>query len=72
MSMSCLDDVETRIHDRLAAHGHPALRRLSWEIRRGVLVLHGRVPNFYLKQVAQEAVADLDEVRQVINRIEVI
>ena len=66
-----IDDVETRIQDRLASHGDPALRRLSWNFDGGVLVLNGRVPSFYLKQVAQEAVSHLDEVLQVVNRIEV-
>ncbi|HVC96013.1 MAG TPA: BON domain-containing protein [Pirellulales bacterium] len=66
-----IDEVETRIQDRLSAHGDPALRRLSWHLDSGVLVLSGRLPSFYLKQVAQEAVSHLDEVLQVVNRIEV-
>jgi osmotically-inducible protein OsmY len=66
-----IDEVETRIQNQLAAHGDPALRQLSWNLDGGVLVLSGQLPSFYLKQVAQEAVAHLDEVREVVNCIEV-
>jgi len=71
MHPSFIDEVEARIQDRLAAHGDPALRRLSWNLDGGVLVLNGRLPSFYLTQVAQEVVANLDEVLQVVNCIEV-
>ena len=37
--------------------------------RGGVLLLGGEVPNFYLKQVAQELVAQVAGVTQVINKI---
>jgi osmotically-inducible protein OsmY len=38
---------------------------------QGTLVLRGRLPSFYYKQMAQEAVRDLEGVRKVVNRIEV-
>jgi osmotically-inducible protein OsmY len=36
------------------------------------LFLHGQVPSFYFKQLAQEAVVDLEGVEQVVNEIEVL
>jgi osmotically-inducible protein OsmY len=48
------------------------MQRLWCEFENGRLVLHGQVPSFYFKQLAQEAVANLDGVRQVVNEIEVI
>ena len=49
-----------------------ALRYVSCDCRGGVLVLRGRLPTYYLKQVAQEAVARLEGVKGVENRIEVV
>ena len=46
------------------------LRRL--EYYQGVLFLSGRLPSFYQKQLAQEAVAGLAGVAQVINETEVV
>jgi osmotically-inducible protein OsmY len=38
---------------------------------QGLLVLRGRLPSFFHKQVAQEAVRNLAGVTQVVNQIEV-
>ncbi len=51
--------------------GYPLLGTVSCRMKRGVLVLRGRLPSYYHKQLAQEAVMRLDGVRQLINRIEV-
>ena len=40
---------------------------LSCDCRRGMLFLRGHLPTFYQKQLAQEAVAKLEGVLQVIN-----
>lgn len=52
--------------------GHPALRGLDIEICGGVVVLWGRVPSYYLKQVAQEAAQRVGGVRGIANGIEVV
>ena len=57
---------------RLRRNGYLALRNISCEHHEGVLTLWGRLPSYYLKQVAQEAVADHQGVRQIDNRIEVL
>jgi len=48
------------------------VRRVSCEYDGGMLRLHGCLPTFYHKQLAQEAVADLDGVLQVVNQTEVV
>ncbi len=49
-----------------------AVRAVSCEYHRGVLVLRGRLSTYYQKQLAQEAVAGIEGVSQVVNEIEVI
>ncbi len=39
--------------------------------RDDVVYLHGRLPSYFLKQVAQEIAAGVEGVRLVINRIDV-
>ena len=51
---------------------HAALRKLTCEFARGVLILRGKVPSYYEKQLAQEAVRKIDGVRQIVNEIEVL
>jgi osmotically-inducible protein OsmY len=57
-----------------ALHQDAQLRycAIACEYRQGTLTLRGRVPSFYLKQVAQTAVRDLSGVEQVVNGIEVV
>jgi osmotically-inducible protein OsmY len=40
--------------------------------RGDVVYLHGRLPSYFLKQLAQEITAGVDGVRRVINRIDVL
>ena len=56
---------------RLRRSGYLALRDVSCEAHAASVQLHGRLPTYYLKQLAQEIVAAVEGVRQVINRIEV-
>ena len=51
---------------------YPALKKLSCDYRGGVLVLRGCLPSYYLKQIAQEAVASLDGVGRIDNQIQVV
>lgn len=50
---------------------YQAMKMVSCEHRRGVLYLRGRLPSYYLKQIAQETVANIFGIVQVINAIEV-
>jgi hypothetical protein len=58
--------------DRIARHPHLVVQRIWCEYSEQTLFLHGHVPSFYLKQLAQTAVAGLDGVDQVVNEIEVL
>jgi osmotically-inducible protein OsmY len=58
--------------DRLWRSGYLALRDVSCVAADGVVSLHGRLPSYYLKQVAQEIATAVDGTRQVVNRIEVL
>jgi osmotically-inducible protein OsmY len=57
---------------RLRRNPYLALKSVSCECRDGVLVLRGCLPSYYLKQVAQEAVASLEGVAAVDNQIQVV
>lgn len=48
------------------------MQRIWCECDDGSLFLRGQVPSYYIKQLAQEAVADMEGVRQVVNEIEVV
>ena len=59
-------------NERLRNQSHLTVQQIWCEFDEGQLFVRGRVPSFYYKQLAQEAVAGLKGVRQVINDIEVI
>jgi hypothetical protein len=63
--------VEAEARSRLRASGYHQLRIVSCEFREGVLTLRGHVSTFYLKQVAQTLIRDLDGAGEINNRLEV-
>jgi len=65
-------DPAVEARDRIVRHPHLAVQRIWCEYSDQTLFLHGHVPTFYLKQLAQSAVAGLDGVDQVVNHIEVL
>jgi hypothetical protein len=56
---------------RLRGSGYAALHGVGCTFESGVLHLRGCVPTYYLKQVAQSLVVDLDGVLRVNNQLEV-
>lgn len=48
-----------------------SLRRLRCSFADGVLVISGRLPSFFMKQLAQTAVQHIDGVERIENRVEV-
>ena len=56
---------------RLVDSSYPELRTISCDFSDGVLSLRGKVPSFYLKQIAQSLVFPLDGVAQLRNGLEV-
>ena len=65
------DDVARCAERRLQASHYAPLRSIRCEYHEGVLVLRGRVASFYLKQMAQELVRNLDGVDVLANTVEV-
>jgi osmotically-inducible protein OsmY len=58
---------------RLRTIPYVTVQRIACECdHRGVLFLRGRLPSFYQKQLAQEAVAGLPGVTQVVNETQVV
>lgn len=49
----------------------PHLRRLRVQASENEVVITGRVPSFYLKQLAQETVRGAVGPRRLLNRVEV-
>lgn len=65
-------EVMEAAQDRLQRSPYTTVRKVSCEYDEGVLLLRGRLPTFYHKQLAQEAVAGLNGVHQVVNETEVV
>ena len=64
--------IDQEVACRLRRSGYLALRDVSCGLRGGVLSLHGRLPTYYLKQVAQAIAAEVEGVSSVVNRINVV
>jgi carbon storage regulator len=56
---------------RLRDSPYKVMRRILCECRHGILFLRGRLFSLHEKQVAQEVVAEVSGVTQVVNEIEV-
>ncbi|NLY00647.1 MAG: BON domain-containing protein [Rhodopirellula sp.] len=66
------ESITEKARRRLNNSSHLAIRKVICRHHEGALLLHGRVSSYYFKQLAQEAVRDLDGVEEIINCIEVI
>ncbi|MBV8314862.1 MAG: BON domain-containing protein [Planctomycetaceae bacterium] len=67
---------ERRIEEAAEGHlqrsGYLALQDIGCTCREGVVTLWGCLPTYYLKQIAQHVVAELEGVCGIINQIEVL
>jgi len=63
--------IEESARNRFEHSSYFALRDVGCTYHDRTLTLCGRLPSYYLKQLAQAMVADLDGVASVVNRIEV-
>jgi hypothetical protein len=61
-----------RARAQLQNSSYPELRGLDCSFAEGVLTVHGRLPSFYLKQVVWSLVAQLAEIEEVADGIEII
>jgi len=57
---------------RLRRSAYLALQYISCEFHARVLILRGRLPSYYLKQIAQALVGDIEGVERIDNQIEVM
>ena len=64
-------NVERAAQWRLEASAYAALRTVRCKFRQGRLVLNGRVPTYFHKQIAQEAIRALPGVIEIVNHISV-
>ena len=67
--MDCCITVE--IERRLRQYSYAALRYVEVAFREGTVKLSGRLPSFYLKQLAQTAARGVDGVEVIVNEIDV-
>jgi hypothetical protein len=56
----------------LRSNPYLALKNVTCDYREGVLTLRGCLPSYYLKQIAQTAVARVASGVRIINEIEVV
>jgi osmotically-inducible protein OsmY len=63
-----LADAASRVFEQSA---YAALRGVACECRKGVLTLRGRIPSYFLNQVALQLARNLAGVHGVVNRLEV-
>ena len=61
-----------RVWQALHASGYTQFRQLQVYFEHGRITLQGRLPTYYLKQVAQSAVLSVDGVRDIDNDVKVI
>jgi osmotically-inducible protein OsmY len=66
-----VDEVARAARGRLRGSSSVVLRAVSCEYEQDVLVLRGRVPTEYCKQLAQQIVTGAAGLAQVVNEIEV-
>ena len=63
--------IAASVTERLVGSPYFRLRTVWCDYHEGVLCLRGRVPTYYLKQVAQTIACQVDGVEECMNRIEV-
>lgn len=67
----CSTTVEKAARKRLAKTGYRSLSSVRCQFVGGTLTLHGRVPSYYHKQVAQEATRNVAAVDTIVNEINI-
>jgi len=74
LTMEILEDL--RLADRIAhalhATGYSELRNIEVSVDGPIVRIVGRVPSYYLKQIAQATALAVPEIHQVQNRLEVV
>jgi hypothetical protein len=58
--------------NRLSSNSYRLRSSVTCEYERGVLTINGELPSFYLKQMVQSLLRNLDGVERLENRIVVV
>tara|TARA_R110002072_G_scaffold299632_1_gene475541 strand:- start:148584 stop:148844 length:261 start_codon:yes stop_codon:yes gene_type:complete len=66
------NELETSVRTSLQKTGYHQLRRLDVVVENGQVRLSGRLPQFYLLQLAQQAVMKTEGVLNIQNGIQVV
>jgi osmotically-inducible protein OsmY len=66
------DGIEESAVARLQGSPYFAVRDVGCAYQDGVLTLRGCLPSYYLKQLAQMAVTDVEGVTAIVNQIAVV
>jgi osmotically-inducible protein OsmY len=61
-----------RVERALRATGYPALRTIDVSVRGRLVVLQGRVPSYYMKQMAQAIAMAIPAVQELRNDVDVV
>jgi osmotically-inducible protein OsmY len=73
LHMPALDQsLAERVDQAIQTNPYISRRTLRFETDGSRIVLHGRVPSYYQKQMAQEAVRHVEGVEQIENCLEVM
>jgi osmotically-inducible protein OsmY len=72
--MQGLEDLRLaeRVEQALRATGYPRLRGIEVTVHARLVILRGRVPSYYLKQIAQETALAVPGTHQVRNDLDVV
>ena len=68
--MTIQDRIRERLNER-CPHV-TSFRTMTFELTEGTLVLSGTLPTYYLKQLLQTALRDIDGVQRIVNRVQVV
>lgn len=69
MSRSQLNDIQHQLQSVFNRHPHLQEKRFRFDAEEGRVVMHGTVNTWYEKQMAQEALRNIDGVRQIENEL---
>lgn len=65
--------VDDAVHHRIDACSYRfVFKKVTWQCEDGTLSLSGCLPSFYLKQVLQELLRNIEGVRCILNNVDVV
>jgi hypothetical protein len=71
LAPECPTTIEKAAHKRLDKTGYRSLSAVRCRFHDGTLTLKGKVPSYYHKQIAQEAIRKVGNFKAIVNDIDV-